>query len=238
MIEPPAFSPPDASGAGTAASDPGYGGADDGARTSTPLGRSLGLSDGDVGILGRLFGDLTASLGIDGEPIFERLAQGQSIGQALAMPPGTVERVYARAHAWFALGRIERAEPLFRALCLLSEEDADFWVGYGVCLRMTGQPAKARQAFEAAANLRPDWALPHFHALELAVLQRHWPQALAALAAYDARAGADIPPPVAAEAARLRLALERGIADGGGAGGDAVKQDQPDPGARPAAHAT
>lgn len=178
----------------------------------TPLARSLGLSGDEAGLMGRLFGELTASLGIDGGPIFGRLLRGHSIGEALAVPDAVVERIYGRAHRWFALGRVDKATPLFRALCLLRDEDADFWLGYGICLRYDGRLAEAGRAFQSAANLRPGWALPWFHALELALFTRQWQLAQAALSAYDDRAGKDTPPAVADEAARLRMVLDHALA--------------------------
>ncbi|MGV6872701.1 hypothetical protein ACUSIJ_08415 [Pseudochelatococcus sp. B33] len=209
MNQPPA-SPPH----GPASRSTGHPGTAGHGAPPSPLGKSLRLGNDDVDLLGRLFGELTASLGIDGGPIFARLIVGQSIGEALAVPDGVVERIYARAHRWFALGKIDRAAPLFRALCLLRDEDADFWMGYGVCMRLTGQFAKAQRAFETATNLRPDWAVPFFHLLELALHRKQWPQARAALAAYDARAGADVPAEIAAEAVRLRVVVEHGSPNG------------------------
>ncbi len=195
----------------------------------SPIGKSLGLDNDEVALFGKLFGELAASLGIDGGPIFDRLAAGQSIGQALALPDDVIERIYARAHRLFTLGKLDRATALFRALCLLREEDADFWVGYGVCLRLTDQLARARQAFESGVNLRPDWAVPHFHLLELALHLRQWPQAQAALAAYDARAGGGVAPEIAAESARLRVVLERALSGerGNAYGGMAASPRQP-----------
>lgn len=175
---------------------------------TTPLARSLELNDQDVTLMGRLFNEATASLGLNGTPIFNRLLKGESIGQAMAIPDGVVEQIYTRAHSWFTLGRIDRAEPLFRALCFLRDEDADFWVGYGVCLRMTGQFSRAQQAFVSAANIRPDWAVPYFHALELALHQKQWDEARAALSAYDARASKSLDSKMIHEAERLRAALD------------------------------
>lgn len=174
---------------------------------ATPLAHSLKLSDQDVSLIGRLFNEVTASLGINGEPVFNRLIEGASIGQALAIPDKVVEQIYTRAHSWFSLGRIDRAEPLFRALCLLRDEDADFWVGYGVCLRMTGQYPRAQKAFDSAARLRPDWAVPHFHSLELALHQENWDQAQASLEAYDAKASPELDNRIKHEVERLRIAL-------------------------------
>ncbi|MGI6246730.1 MAG: hypothetical protein ACOYJQ_13300 [Pseudochelatococcus sp.] len=174
----------------------------------SPPGRSLGIGSEEEAVVGAAFRDMMAALGINGAPVFERLAAGQNLAQALSVPAGVVEALYARAHNWFSQGRIDRAEPLFRALCLLESRSADYWVGYGVCLRMKGQPENALRAFEAAAMLRPEWEIPHFHALELTVALKQWAQAGLCLAAYDARASAQTPPAIIRDAKRLRMALE------------------------------
>lgn len=178
---------------------------------ASPIANSLGLNSGDIDLMDSLFCELMAALGIDGSPIFQRLRLGQSIGQALAIPETVIERIYARAHRWFAHGKVDKATALFRALCLLRDEDADFWLGYGVCLRVERQLHKAEKAFESAASLKPDWALPYFHMLELALHQKQWAQARAALLAYDARSDQQIPPEITSEIARLRVALEQGL---------------------------
>lgn len=195
----------------------------------SPIGQSLGLERDEVALFGKLFGELAASLGIDGGPIFDRLAAGSSIGQALAVPDDAIERIYGRAHRLFTLGKLDRATALFRALCLLREEDADFWVGYGVCLRLTDQLARAQQAFESGANLRPDWAVPHFHLLELALHRRQWPQARAALAAYDARAGTGLAPEIVAESARLRVVLDHALNGERGGAAASPRQSRSEP---------
>ncbi|MGV6872539.1 hypothetical protein ACUSIJ_07580 [Pseudochelatococcus sp. B33] len=176
--------------------------------------------DEDMAAVRRIFRDVTAAFGIDGAPVFERLAAGQSVAQALSVSPAVVDVLYARAHGWSSLGRVDRAQTLFRALCLLDERNADYWVGYGVCLRMAPLPDSAsrserarqydsaRKAFEAAALLRPDWAIPHFHALELSLFLRRWDQARACLVAYEERMTPEIPLSIVQEAQRLRAILE------------------------------
>jgi tetratricopeptide (TPR) repeat protein len=180
----------------------------DSAPASSPLGRMLGLNEEEVGALGAIFAEAARAMGIDGGPIFERLKAGQSLGRALGMPKGTGDLLYARAHRWFSVGRIDKAEPLFRALCILDEGSANHWVGYGVCLRLRGSLNEADLAFQTAAKLRADWAVPHFHALELAVHRGDWERAAQHLALYDERVTADTADAIKAEAARLRTAIE------------------------------
>lgn len=174
----------------------------------SPLGRALGLDDKEVSLLGQLFSEATAQYGINGTRVFSQLTAGANLGQALALSPDIVELIYARAYGWFAQSRADRAEPLFRALCLLDDRCADYWIGYGACLRINNQPETAAKAFKAAAALRPEWAIPHFHALELAVSRKDWDEARNHLTAYEARANTDTPPDIVAEVGKLRLALQ------------------------------
>lgn len=173
------------------------------------LATTLGLDAAETDALGRMFTAVASSLGIDGGPIFERLSRGEPLGRALALPAGTEEVLYARAHRWFSAGRPERAEPLFQALCLIDGTSADYWVGYGVCLKLRSALAEASMAFEIAARLRPDWAMPDFHALEIALRTGDYAGAAEHLKNFDARAGAgDIPEAVHSEVARWRAVLE------------------------------
>lgn len=183
------------------------------AGVSGAAGIAGNLGDEDVAVAGDIFRQVTATFGIDGAPVFERLLSGQSIGEALSVAPAVIDALYARAYAWFSHGRTDRALVLFRALCVLDGSQADYWVGYGVCLRATQRPdsevdGPARQAFDIAARLRPDWAIPHFHALELAVAGQDWDRARTCLSAYEERATADIAPTIVQEARRLRAVVD------------------------------
>lgn len=178
----------------------------------TPPATSSGADD--AAAVGRIFRDVTAAFGIDGAPVFERLSAGESLADALSLPPPVADAMYARAHGWFSSGRIDRALTLFRALCLLDEKNADYWVGYGVCLRMTAPAEDAAQldtawrALEVAALLRPEWPIPHFHAFDLSLFQQRWERARLCLAAYEERATPDVPSAIVQEAQRLRTILE------------------------------
>ncbi len=172
------------------------------------LARSQGIDDDGMATVARIFRDVTAAFGINGAPVFDRLASGQSLAQALSVSPAVADVMYARAHSWFSLGRVDRAQTLFRALCLLDERNADYWIGYGVCLRMAQQSDSAWKAFEIAAILRPDWAVPHFHALELSLSLRQWDRARDCLAAYDKTVTPEIPMSIVQEAQRLRGMLD------------------------------
>jgi tetratricopeptide (TPR) repeat protein len=133
------------------------------------IGRLFDLSAEDAALLEQICQDLLKQAGIDGARFLEGLRQGQPFGEALGMTPEISELIYARAHRWFSIGRPDRAEPLFRALCIAEAHAADYWVGLGVCLRLRKDWDGAELAFAIASRLRPDWAVPVFHACELAL---------------------------------------------------------------------
>jgi len=180
---------------------------DSGPLAASPLARALGLDESDCDLLESLFVESASGLGIDAGSVFARLREGEPVAQALAIPDRAVALLYARAHAMFRAGRPDKAEVLFRALCVLDGWSADHWVGYGVCLKMRSAFDEAAVAFAAATRVRPDWAIPHFHALELSVRREDWMGAAAALAGFDQRADDAAPSAIRAEVARIRNAL-------------------------------
>ncbi len=169
--------------------------------------------DADLGdLLSYALAEIAAAKGVDTRRLSAGLANGTSLAQALDFPPSVTEILYARAHRWFSLGQYHRAELLFRALCLIDAGRADFWVGFGVCLRLRAALDEALRAFETAADLRPDWALPHFHALELLVRRGEWERAATALAAFEARIDDKVERATIVESARYKTAIEMRIA--------------------------
>jgi hypothetical protein len=176
--------------------------------TKTPLAHALGLTDDEIPLLEALFVESASKLGVDGNRVFEHLKRGRPLGSALEIPAGVIELLYARAHKWFAVGRVDAAEPLFRALCVLDGGSADYWVGYGVCLKERSAFDEAVVTLETAARLRPEWAVPQFHALELFMRREEWERAAAALAAFTAKTDAQTPTALIAEAERFRVALK------------------------------
>jgi len=168
---------------------------------------ALRLSREEASAMGDLFVQIVARFGLQGRPIFDRLEKGQSFARALDIPEGAADVLYFRAHQWFSVGRIERAEALFRALCVIAGQVADHWVGYGVCLKARGLLPEAGRAFETASVLRPDWAIPHFHLLECLIRSDEWERARLALEAFDNRVEDGLPAGVIAEAERFRMAI-------------------------------
>lgn len=138
----------------------------------------------------------------------ERVNAGVPVHEALGLPREAIAELYRRAFAAFNAGHVARAEDLFRALCTLAGDVADHWVGYGVCLRLRDERMLARQAFEVARALRPDWGVPHFHLAELHLVEGDHERAETAIAAAEADAD-NLPERMAGELPRYRFALER-----------------------------
>ncbi|MDC9823025.1 hypothetical protein PRN20_04715 [Devosia sp. ZB163] len=170
-------------------------------------GTLFGLTGTDADLLEQTCGEALGAAGVDAGRLFDRLRQGQSLGVALGLPPDVTELIYARAHRWFVAGRPDRAEPLFRALCAAEGGTADYWVGLGVCLRLRGDYAGASLAFSMATDLRPDWAVPAFHAAELALQRRDRISAEAELRRFRRLSDAATPERMKDEISRMEQAL-------------------------------
>jgi tetratricopeptide (TPR) repeat protein len=172
------------------------------------LAHSLGVDDNELDLLEGFFVEAAAAKGASGRKIFAKLKAGVAFGQALEVPNTAVEILYSRAHRWSAVGRHDKAEPLFRALCILNAGSADFWTGLGICLRVRSAWDEALAAFATASERSPHWAVPHFHALELCVRREAWTQATTELAAFEQKADSETHPALIAEAGRYKSALE------------------------------
>lgn len=180
---------------------------DEGARSSSVFMDALGLDAAELEVLGKIFVELAGPLGLDRD-LFARLSSGSGLASALKLPAGAVELLYARAHHFFAAGRIERAGDLFRALLVLDGGSADNWIGYGVCLRMQDRPEEAMAAFQTASRIRPRWAVARFHSLDLAMRRGEWDLAGRLLEEFEDCPRDGLPEEISAEAAKLRTALE------------------------------
>ncbi|MEJ1160520.1 hypothetical protein [Prosthecomicrobium sp. N25] len=178
------------------------------AQTESPgLGAVLGLDPQEAGLFAGLLAEALDGLGMDGSRVVAGLQAGRSVGDSLALPAGVADLLYARAHHWFAAGRYDRAEDLFRTLCVVAPTRTDHWLGFGICLRLRGQGDEARRAFEAAAMTAPDSLAVEFHRLELALAEGRAGDAARHLESFDARVTDETPAEMRAEVERFRLAL-------------------------------
>ncbi|MEM7693070.1 MAG: hypothetical protein AAF318_01355 [Pseudomonadota bacterium] len=140
--------------------------------------------------------------------VVRQLDAGVSLKAALGLSDGAIAHLYAQAFTAFNAGRTARAEDLFRTLCILAGDTADHWMGYAVCLRLRDAFPHARIACANALKLRPDWAVPHFHLLEMAMREEAFDTARDQIAALTGRA-AELPDGMARELARFEIALNR-----------------------------
>lgn len=174
----------------------------------TPLKDVLDTDEEGLKLIGEIVEVLTRNMGLDGKGVFEKVAAGQSFTEALAVPPEALELLYSRAHQSFAIGRIDQAEQLFRSLCVLDGTRVDFLLGYGICLRVRDDLKAASALFETVALMRPEWAVPYYHLLELNIGKEDWAGARQALASYDARSDDNIDEAMVSEVERLRKAVD------------------------------
>lgn len=177
-------------------------------RGATGWAEHFGMRPEDAPLMEELCRSLLREAGLDGERFFASLAQGASFGGALGLPPEISELLYSRAHRWFSVERPDRAEPLFRTLCILDGQVADYWVGLGVCLEIGNRPKAAAYAFATAAMLRPQWAIPAYYSAAIALHSGDLAEAGQQLKRFERLADAATPDGIRAEAGRIRAALE------------------------------
>lgn len=151
---------------------------------------------------------LAAETGFAYDRVFDRMAEGKSIGDALDLPEGTAGAIYALAYARFNAGDLDRALPLFRALVLLEPRGRDNWLGLGLCLRGKGVMAEAGQALSAAAAIAPDDPMILFHCTELACHTGDWAAAKAGVARFSAMAQTPVWRRILPEMRKLATAVE------------------------------
>ena len=167
----------------------------------------LDIDDSDLDVLEAFFVEVTGGQAELGRRIFSRLREGASLGEALGVSADMIEFLYARAHRWVVVGRHEKAEPVFRVLCVLDGESADFWTGLGICLKARAAWDEALAAFRVASQKRPDWPVAHFHALALCVRRENWSLAADELAAFDKKAGSGTSASLKSEVEKFRKVL-------------------------------
>lgn len=176
--------------------------------SADPVGKLFDLSPKEAELFEEFCNESLSEVGVDGRQFFARLRGGETFAAALGLPDEIIELIYTRAHRWFSIGRFERAEPMFRALCFADGRIADYWVGLGVCLRLRDDLKGAALAFSTASALRPDWAVPVFHACELAMRSRDFRAAEAHIKRFRELADDTIPEVMHTEIARMQTALE------------------------------
>ena len=171
------------------------------------LQRSLGLNEAEFEAFAPLFAEALSKFGMDGRSVLADLSSGKPLAKALAVPDGTADLLYARAHHWFGVGRFDKAEALFRTLCVLDGNKRDHWLGYGICLKVRSQAEASAAALLIAAEKDPSSAVPYYHLLDLAIRSGAWGEAQNWMTEFDARKSEGISPLITSEVDRYRKAL-------------------------------
>lgn len=133
-----------------------------------------------------------------------RDVRDESLLARLNLPIQTADALYAAAFTNLSAGRLERAERLFGALCLLDDNRPESCLGYGICLARRGDRANAETVFQLAASMNSHWAVPHFHLASIYIADCRWQAADAALMAFFRHATTDIATELLADAKRMR----------------------------------
>ena len=155
----------------------------DAAEPINPRFAGMGLAELDA--CETVLGKLADELGFDAAGAFALARQGVPMIQALGLPTQTGDALYAQAFAQFNRGQTLNSLALFQALTFLEPNVRDYWLGLGICCRVTGQFEIANVGFMTAASLAPETPAPYFHLCELRCLSKDWVAAAEALARYD-----------------------------------------------------
>lgn len=130
----------------------------------------------------------TPTAGRDLAAVAEKLLDGKDMLGALNLPPETVDLLYGQAFARFNAGATQQAALLFQALCALSPDRSDHWLGLGICLRRQGLLDAALTALATAEALVPEGSTAlDFHLCEIACARQDWSSAKSRVRAFAAR---------------------------------------------------
>jgi hypothetical protein len=140
----------------------------------------------------------------------DRLGTGETLSSALDLPAESCAMLYTMAYHLLSVGQRARAEKMFYCLCLLDSTVAEHFVGYALCLLARGNYRLAAVQVDRAAQLRPDWAVPHFHLCGIALVERRLPEARVALGRFFAHLDDDTPLQMTQDARRMERFLLRG----------------------------
>lgn len=168
----------------------------------------LGVDADSLPAFRELFMGNAAALGLDGAVFLESLERTGSFNEALGADEPLLKKLYAHAYRTLQIGQFERARDLFFVLCALDGATMDHWLGYGICLKSSGQIRLALMALQFAARLAPVSPAPHLHLLELFIREQRWDEAQLALNRFDETAGPECDSAFLEAVAPLRTALE------------------------------
>lgn len=165
----------------------------------TDLDLTKGLSPAEKDAMRQALAELAGQTGFAFDRVFDALAEGQSLLEALHLPKEITDLLYAMAFARFNAGDVATAQSLFLALTLMAPDRRDHWLGLGICLRRLEEYETAQSAFLKAEEITRDDPAVLFHLTELMCKLRNWSAAQAYLKRFVA---------LPETAARLRLIPE------------------------------
>ncbi|NIZ12018.1 hypothetical protein [Phaeobacter sp. HF9A] len=140
----------------------------------TDLDLTRGLNPAEKDAMRQALAELAGQTGFAFDQVFDALAEGQSLLEALHLPKEVTDLLYAMAFARFNAGDVGTAQSLFLALTLIAPEIRDHWLGLGICLRRLQEYETAQSAFLKAEAIAPDDPAVLFHLTELTCQLRNW----------------------------------------------------------------
>lgn len=130
---------------------------------------------------------------VSGEKIVDMarafIEEGGTIGMVRGFSDTDLEEFYSAAYALYDHGKYEKAQTLFRFLCLHDHLRKRNWMGFGATCQVQQKFNDAVTAYSVAVMLdhRDPW--PHLHAGECYMSVRNWGDARNALRAALGFAG-------------------------------------------------
>jgi hypothetical protein len=142
-----------------------------------------------------------------GQRVCQRHKSGESLLQALDLPPESSSMLYSLAYHRLSLGQIQQAERIFYCLCLMNEFVAEYFVGYAICLLRRDAHRLASIQLKHACKVKPEWAVPHFHLCSIYMSDKQWSDARHSLDRFFTLCDTDSPREMVAEAQRMNMAI-------------------------------
>ena len=95
-------------------------------------------------------------------PVLSEDAEGalEAFAQAEQQGANALDVAVGRSAALLALQALDQAQALLQAAMLSAPEDARLYNNLGLVAQARGDPDEARELFERAAELAPEWDLP------------------------------------------------------------------------------
>jgi hypothetical protein len=144
----------------------------------------MGLSKDELVIFKEAVLEYSALSGLPGEAIFSGLMEGKPVHETLGLNDQAIETLYGLAYQHLSAGHLQKAERLFGVLTLLKPTVRHYWLGLAMVARASKKPNMMMDALAIVEKLSPDWAILHYHLLEIHCEEKDWTKAKRDLAAF------------------------------------------------------